>query len=147
MAARIRIRTPLRKLTVPLASGAAGYTNDQVGSIPGTHTCNVMGAVTTMLPLGAATEDFSYANGDRVVQVALNTPADLEYFKNDPGSPVVLATDFLKKCYFKDAQTVTMASDNGSGLNYAVAGSVYDVHSLDGVGIKPIASEVSSLLS
>lgn len=148
MAARIRIRKPCKKITVPLATGAVGSYGEAVGAIPGTFTCAPMGSVTNQHNLGTAIEDYSQTAGDTEVQIELFNKADLEYFANatDSGA-VVLATDFLKKVYFSAPGVVSKSANNGSGLNYGIAGVVYDVHPIDGVGIKPISSELGALLS
>jgi hypothetical protein len=101
-----------------------------------------------MHSLGTAIEDFDQTAGDTVVQIELFDKADLEYYANatDSGA-VVLATDFQKKVYFSGPNTVTKSANNGSGLNYPIAGIVYDVHATDGVGIKPVSAELGALLS
>jgi hypothetical protein len=148
MASQVRIRKPLRKMTLTLASGASGDAGDVVGAVVGTHTVNEISAATNMKTLGKAVEDFSYANGDRAVQVELFDKADLEYATNDTASgAIAIATDFLGKAYWKDGQTLTKLTDDGNGVNYAFAGIVYDVDAIDGVGIKPVSTELGELLS
>jgi len=149
MASRVRIRVPSRKVTIPLATGAVGYEGEVVAVIPGTHTCGPASAVSGEIAIGVAIEDYSQTAGATAVEVDLFDKADLEYYTNDPTSAdaVVLATDFLGKAYFKSAGVVTTAANNGAGLNYAFAGTIYAVDARDGVGIKPVSTELGVLLS
>ena len=146
MASRVRIRRQCRKLNIPLAASAAVYQGEAVGVVPFTFTAKAASASTYLRPIGVAVDDALTASGDTVVCVDLYDKADLEYYAND-STPIVLATDFLKKAYFKDGGTVTLSANNGSGVNYTFAGLIYDVDSRDGVGIKPSSPEVGSLLS
>lgn len=146
MSSRLQLEEELYIVTVPLASGAEVFQGDEIGVIAGTNTCDQISAVTAMLPLGNAVEDATYAV-DGSVQVDLANPVKVQFFANDTGDGAITATDFLSKCYFKDQGTVTKSANNGSGLDYAVAGIVYLVRTDDGVGVARVSSEVSSLLS
>jgi hypothetical protein len=148
MSSRVRIREVLTRLTIPLASGATIYQGEEVAAVPGTYTANVAGAVTGMRIIGPAVESVVQASGDAYVQADLKQPIPIEYFANDTGAgAIALSTCFLRKCYFKDGGTVTLSTDNGSGINYPIAGLVYAVHATDGVGICPIDSAIKDLLS
>ena len=146
MASKVRIRKALRKMTVPLASGAVGFRNDRLGVIAGTFTVGLASGVTNEKLLGLASEDFDQTAGDVVVQVNLAVPINLEYGDNDTNTPIVLATDFLKKAYWHPSGYLTLTDANG-GVNYALAGTVYDVHALDGVGVKAVSPELAELIS
>jgi hypothetical protein len=147
MASRVRIRRPTKKLTIPLATGAAFFAGEDVGVVPSTHTCAAASTVTGMVSIGIAIEDVDQTAGDVNAQVELVNRVELEYFDNDTGpNAVVLSTDFLQPVYFKDSHTVTTAANNGAGLTYALAGWVYDVDTLDGVGISRVSPELASLV-
>src|SRR5512143_1994132 len=146
MASRYRIRQLLRKLTVPLATSAVMVRNGPVGIPRGTFTAGPASGATDELSPGFAIEDVDQTAGDTVVQVALSVPVNLEYGANDTNTPIVLATDFQKKAYWHPDGYITL-TDSSGGVNYAFAGTVWDVHSEDGVGVKPVATEVADLLS
>jgi hypothetical protein len=145
MAQRVRIRKSIRKVTAPLASAAVGYQGGEVGVIANTHTVGPVSGVTGEKSLGTACNDYSQTAGDTLVEVELNAPIELEYFAN--GNTLTIASDFLRKVYFSDANTVTSAADNGSGLNYAVAGVLWDVSATDGVGVRRQDASTAVLIS
>jgi hypothetical protein len=145
MAQRVRIRKSIRKVTVPLASGAVGYQSNEVAILANTHTAGPASGVTGEMILGTACADYSYSAGDRLVEVELDQAIELEYFAN--GNSLTLASDFWRKLYFSDGVTVTSAADNGSGLNYAVAGVLWDVSTTDGVGVRRAGASELVLMS
>ena len=98
-----------------------------------------------MKTLGTFVEDYDETAGDVNAQIDLFAPFELEYYPASGTSAPVLATDFLGKAYF-EGDTITTAAIAG-GVNLAFAGLVYDVDSRDGVGIKPVNTELAELLS
>lgn len=147
MASRVRIHKSLRKLTVPLATGAVLYAGEEVGVVVGTRTANVVSGTTNMKALGTAIEDVDQTAGDTDVEILLQMPLELEYFDNatDAGA-VVLASHFLTAVYFSGGGGVTTAK-TASAVNLAYAGVVYDVDAVDGVGVKRVGAELAELLS
>ena len=146
MASKVRIREPLRKMTIPLATGAVGFRNDPIGILRGTFTGGLASGATDERVIGKAIEDFDQTAGDTTVQVVLEAPVNLEFGSNDPNSAIVIATDFLKKAYWHPSGYLTL-TDNSGGVNYAYAGIVYIVHAQDGVGVKSTSPEFQELLS
>lgn len=141
---RERDRSVLYKLTMAIASGAAGFQGDEVEVIRGTNTVGPAGTSSDAYSLGSACESYSYANGDRAVQVELDNPVRLEWFANDGN--IAIATDFRAKCYFSDGATVTKTDASG-GVNYAYAGIIWAVDAARGVGVQRASAEVADLLS
>jgi hypothetical protein len=146
VASKVRIRQLMRKMTIPLATGAVGYRNDPIGIIRGTFTGGLASGATDERVIGRAIEDFSQTAGDTKVQVVLDAPVNLEFGDNDPNTPIVIATDFLKKAYWHPIGYLTLTDASG-GVNYAYAGIVYIVHAQDGVGVKSNSPELQELLS
>lgn len=147
MTARYRDRKSFYKWTIPLATSAVIDQGEEVAVLIGTRTGARASGATDEKALGTAIESVNQTTGDLSVQVELHQRVDLEYFTNDTGTPIVLATGFLGKCWFKDGQTVSGADTNGSGLNRAFAGIVYDVDARLGVGVKRVSTELAELLS
>jgi len=145
-AERVRDTAHWDNITIPLATGGTATRGNAVGAVYGTHTATEITSTAIavpMIPLGMPLEDRIQANGDVDVNVELFQGVDLEYFDNDN---VTLASNFLQKVYFKDAHTVSTTNHSSSNY-YAVAGIVWDVDSVKGVGIQRIGISVASLLS
>jgi hypothetical protein len=146
VASRYRSHEQLRKLTIPLMTGAVIGRNGPVGVPFGTFTAGPASGATNERNLGLAIESVDQTAGDTRVQVALSAPVALEYAGNDPDSAIVLSTDFLKKVYWHPSGYVTLTKTAG-GVNYVFAGTVYTVDAKSGVGFKPAATDVADLLS
>ena len=145
MASRGREQTKLYKITIPLATSAVGNAGDQVAVVGTTHTAGPASGVTNGRALGAAVEDYSQTAGDTVVEVRLDVPVNLEWFDND-STGIVLANDFLAKCYFKTPSSVTKTTNSG-GVNYALAGIIWDVDATRGVGVQMLTPALVALTS
>jgi hypothetical protein len=142
--ARARDRSRLTKLTIPLASGAVGYYPDAVAVVRGTFTAGPASGASYERAIGSAIENYSQTAGDAVVQVELYRPVNIEWFANDGN--IDITTDFLAKCYFSDARTVSKTS-NGDGLYRAYAGQIWLVDAVRGVGVKVDEPDLADLLS
>ena len=149
-AERVRDIAHWDNVTIPLASGGTATRGNVVGVLYGTHTATEItttAIAVPMIPLGMPLEDRVQANGDVDVNIELFNGVNLEYFDNDTASgAITIASNFLQKVYFKDAHTVTTLKNSSSNY-YPIAGIVWDVDSVKGVGIQRIGVQEASLLS
>jgi hypothetical protein len=141
---RARDRSKLYKLVIPLATSAKGYYPDEVEVKRGTFTAQPAGTSTDAFSIGSAIENYDQTAGDTTVQVELHEPVDLEWFTNDGN--IAIATDFLAKCYFLDARSVTKTK-NSSSINHAYAGQIWAVDATRGVGVRRTANATADALS
>ena len=137
--ARMPREVKVKHLALPLAVGAKAFFGGIacVDFVAG-KMVQGQGSDSQLEAIGEFENDIAIDNtaGSAVVQVLVNLDREkvLKYYANDTTTPVQ-ATDVFKICFILDDNTATMNPDGAAAL-----GRVWDVDSVQGVGVEKIAN-------
>ena len=127
-----QLRFSYKKFT--LASGNVAYKNGIAALDLSTGKVEPGHAEGDLIVLGVFAEDMDATSADKTVTVDIGREVCCNYWEN--GSTIV-AADVGKVCYVADDQTVTL-SPSSSGA--PIAGRIWNVDSVLGVAVEPMAS-------
>lgn len=129
MTDRARKRTTKKTHSAILTSGITTVKGKPAFLDTSTGKFTQGGASTTLLPVGAWTENV-VGDGTIRTTVDLFEEITLEWLDNDATSPCA-ADDIGSECYVKDTTTVSM-----DGTSRSKAGRVWDISTIDGVAVQ-----------
>jgi hypothetical protein len=124
-----------------LTSGTKAWKHGIAMLDPATGKVKPGAAGTGLLFIGLFAENVDATAGDKLVNINFGTEKEIEWLANAATGPV-LATDVGKVCYVLDDQTVTITSTGNS-----VAGRVWIVDAVQGVGVERIAAAPAAALT
>lgn len=130
MARRASKRTSISRVALVLANTIVAEKGQMACVDTASGEVTIGDTSTTLVPIGYFDEDLT-GDGTLTVQVRLFQEVWVHWFDNDTAGTPVVAADLIQDCYVLDGATVT-----GDATGASVAGRVWALSAIDGVGVE-----------